>query len=234
MDNVYIVLVGLKVPENVGFIARVAKNFGFKNLCLYDCNISDETFITASHAAELIEKARITDDLYTFLRSMNTIVGTTGIVAGEYKYLRQPMLTPSELREVVKKGGKVAILFGREDYGLLNEELELCHIIVNVPTSEDYPVMNVSHAAAIIFYELSKIKFSKKPEKFATVEEIEFFLSNLKEMLKKVQYPSHRTRRTVVVFRRILGRAKTRRYEILTLNGIIRKTLSYIERMKRE
>ena len=134
------------------------------------------------------------------------------------------------MSEALKKAGKVAALFGREDYGLLNEELERCHLIVKIPTSEEYPVMNVSHAAAIILYFLSKIRFSKQSERFATSEQIEVFLSNLRDMLKKVQYPPHRMKRTIIVFRRVLGRSKVREFEILTLNGIVRKTISFIER----
>jgi TrmH family RNA methyltransferase len=234
MDNVYVVLVELKIPENVGFIVRVAKNFGFKNLCFYRCKIGEETYSTAAHASDLIKKAIYIDDLQSFLSSMNIIIGTTGISAGEYRYLRQPVFTPEEIIDVVKKAGKTAILFGREDFGLLNEELELCHAIVNIPTSEEYPVMNVSHAAAVILYTLSKVKFSREPERFATAGEIEVFLSNLVEMLRMIQYPPHRIRRTVVVFRRVLGRAKIRRSEILTLNGILRKTSSYIKRIRSE
>ncbi len=231
MENVYIVLVELKIPENIGFIARLAKNFGFKNLCLYNCKVSDESYTTAMHASDLVENAIIIEDLFSFLDSMNVVIGTTGISAGDYKYLRKPIITPEEMCEITERAGKVAVLFGREDYGLLNEELERCHLIVKIPTSDEYPVMNVSHAAAIILYFLSKVRFSKHPERFATSEQIEVFLSNLKEMLKRVQYPPHRMRRTVIVFRRVLGRAKIREFEILTLNGIIRKTLSFIERM---
>ena len=229
-DNVYIVLVELKIPENVGFIARVAKNFGFGNLCLYRCRLDDRAYSTASHARDLLDTAIQIDDLKSFLSKMNHVIGTTGITAGEYRYFRQPVFTPEDLAYFLKKAGKTAILFGREDFGLLSNEIEICHAVVNIPTSPVYPVMNVSHAAAVILYEVSKTNFSKKPEKYATAGEIEVFLSNLVEMLREIQYPPHRIRRTIVVFRRVLGRAKVRQHEILTLNGILRKTVSYIKR----
>ncbi len=233
MSEVYVVLVELKVPENIGFIARLAKNFGIEKLCLYKCNVSDESYSTAAHAKDLLENAIIVKDLFSFLSKMNLIVGTTGISGGEYKYLRKPLHTPEELTEIAKHAGKVAVLFGREDYGLYNEELEICHAIVKVPTSEAYPVMNVSHAAAIILYFLSKARLSTKPEKFATAGEIEVLIKNVVELLERVQYPRHRIRRTVVVLRRLLGRAKPRQHEILTINGIFRKTVSYIKRMRK-
>ncbi len=228
--EIYTVLVELKIPENIGFIARVIKNFGFRNLCLYRCRVTDKSYDTAANAKDILENAVIVDDLTEFLGDMNFIVATTGVVAGDYKYFRKPIFTPNEI--VNELHGKVALLFGREDYGLFNEEIEMCHAIVTIPTSEEYPVMNVSHAAAILLYEISRTRKAEEAEsgKLATAGEIEVFLRNLEEMLRMVEYPAHRIRRTIVTFRRILGRSKVRDYEILTLNGILRKTVSFIKR----
>lgn len=234
--DIYIVLVELKIPENVGFMARVAKNYGIKNMCLYNCNITEESYHTAAHAKDLLEKAIKVENLQEFLHQMNLVVGTTGIEGGDYKYLRKTLATPEELSELVKGANKVAVLFGREDYGLYNDELALCHIIVRVPTSEEYPVMNVSHAAAVILYFLRSPELKMKvdeSEEPATAGDIEVFLNNLTDMLETVEYPEHRIKRTVVVFRRILGRAKVRKHEIQTLNAIFRKTVSYIKRMNK-
>ncbi len=227
--TIHVVLVELKIPENVGFIARLVKNFGVENLWLYRCRVSEESYQTAANAKDVLERAKIVDDL-SFLRCMNLVIGTTGVEGGDYRYLRKPLLTPEEMCEVVRKGGEIAVLFGREDFGLLNEELEMCHVLVRIPTSESYPVMNVSHAAAIVLYFLSRGRFAKKPERFASVEDIEVLLSNVEEMLRLTEFPKHRIRRTVVVFRRLLGRAKPRRDEILTINGIFRKTISFVKR----
>ncbi len=236
--DIYIVLVELKIPENVGFIARVAKNYGIKNLCLYNCNVTEESYHTAAHAKDVLENAVTVENLQGFLNQMNVVVGTTGIEGGDYKYLRKTLATPEELPELVKGAKKVAVLFGREDYGLYNDELALCHILVRIPTSEEYPVMNVSHAAAVVLYFLRPLlsKFDKdtnKEDEPATSGDIEVFLNNLVSMLEIIQYPQHRIKRTVVVFRRILGRAKVRRHEIQTLNAIFRKTVSYIKRMNK-
>jgi len=229
----YIVLVELKIPENIGFIARLAKNFGINNLCLFNCRISDESYSTAAHASDLLENAILISDLRSFLSKMNLIIGTTGISGSEYKYLRKPLYTPEDLPELIENAGDVAVLFGREDFGLLNEELRLCHAIVKIPTSESYPVMNVSHAAAIILYFLARSKLSSKPNKFATVQEIETFLNNVHELLIYVKYPKHRIKRTMIVLRRVIGRSRPKKYEILTINGIFRKAVSYIKRIRK-
>uniref|UniRef100_A0A7C3RDD0 TrmJ/YjtD family RNA methyltransferase n=1 Tax=Archaeoglobus fulgidus TaxID=2234 RepID=A0A7C3RDD0_ARCFL len=228
--EVWPVLVELKIPENVGFIARVVKNYGIKQLCLYNCKVTEESYHTAANAKDVLENALVIKDLQKFLQKMNIVVGTTGVAGGDYKYLRKDLLPPEDLPSVAK--GRVAILFGREDYGLYNEELEMCHVLVRIPTNKDYPVMNVSHAAAVILYFLRDVENSEDDE-IATSGDIEVLLSNLVEMLKIVQYPEHRIKRTVVILRRILGRAAAKKYEVQSLNAIFRKTVSYIKRMNR-
>ncbi len=228
--EVWPVLVELKIPENVGFMARLVKNYGINRLCLYKCNLGEESFHTAANAKDVLKNAVIIDDLGEFLGKMNVVVGTTGVAGGDYKYLRKDFFPPEELPKVLGDAEKVAVLFGREDYGLYNEELEMCHILVRVPTSEEYPVMNVSHAAAVVLYFLRQSESIGK-EELATSKDVEVFLSNLENMLRMVQYPEHRIKRTKVLFRRILGRAIVRKHEIHSLNAIFRKTVSYIKRM---
>lgn len=219
-------LVELKIPENVGFVARVAKNFGIKDLWLYRCNVSEESYYTAAHAKDLLEKARIVEDL-SFLDSMNFVIGTTGVES--FSVARRPVLTPEKARRFAH--GEVAVLFGREDYGLLESELEMCHAVVRIPTSEEYPIMNVSHAAAIVLYILSK-KRVEKDVRFATTRDIEVVLENARRMLELAEFPKHRMRRTIVTLRRLLARSKPREEEIKAVNAIFRKTAAYIERLR--
>ena len=230
-------VVEAKIPENIGFIARVMKNFGFRNLCLYKCNVGEKSYITASHAKDVLKNATILnskEEFDEFLSKCNLIVGTTGVSSKDEKYLRKPTFKPDEVRVV----NKTAILFGREDFGLLNEELEKCHIIVTIPTDGEYPVMNISHAVAIILYELSKKycegrdRYENESEDFATSKDIEVLLKNIEEMLKSTWYPKHRIRKTIVAFRRVFGRAMLTRREVLTLNGAFRKTKKYIDKLK--
>ncbi|MCS7143532.1 MAG: RNA methyltransferase [Archaeoglobaceae archaeon] len=227
---IHVVLVELKIPENIGFIARVVKNFGFEKLYLYKCNVTEESFKTAANAKDVLENAFIVDDLFSFLSKFNLIVGTTGISGGEYRFLRKPLLTPEELLEYIE--GEVAILFGREDFGLLNEEIERCHLLVKIPTSDAYPVMNVSHAAAVLLYFLSKKK-TKNKENLAKAEELEILIKKVAELLEQVSFPKQRERRELVTLRRVLGRARLRDYELQTLFGIFGRTLSAIEKLKK-
>ena len=227
---IHVVLVELKIPENVGFIARVLKNFGFEKLYLYNCRVTEESFKTAANARDILENAVVVEDLFSFLSQFNMVVGTTGISGGDYRFFRKPLLTPEELLEYLE--GEVAILFGREDFGLLNEEIERCHLLVKIPTSDAYPVMNVSHAAAVLLYILSK-KEVPRVENLAKMEEIEILIKKVSELLEMVGFPKQRERRELVTLRRVLGRARLRDYELQTLFGIFGKTLSAIERLKK-
>lgn len=227
-----VVLVELKIPENIGFIARLMKNFGLEKLWLYKCNVTQESYYVAAHAKDVLEKAKKIESL-SEISSMNFIVGTTGVEGAQYRFLRKPIFTPEKISKFIDPNQEVAVLFGREDFGLLTEELEICHAIVKVPTSDEYPIMNVSHAAAVILYFLSREMLKKREEKkkeFATSLDIEIAVKNLEDTLKAIEFPEHRIRRTLIVFRRVLGRAKVRKEEVLTLDGIFRKTISYVKR----
>ncbi len=226
-------LAGLKIPENVGFVARVMKNFGFEELYLYNCKVTEQSYITASHAKELLKNAVRIERFEDVLEHTNMLVGTTGVTAkAQERYIRRPIFSPEELREFLEKkeGGKVVIAFGREDYGLYDEELELCHMLVTIPTNPEYPVMNVSHAVAVILYELSKGRFGSEEKRYVTAREIEGLVENFERLMRMVWYPKHRIERTKIALRRIFGRSLITRRELTVLHGIITKTITYVEK----
>ncbi|RLI84290.1 RNA methyltransferase [Archaeoglobales archaeon] len=231
--SIEVCLVELKIPENIGFIARVMKNFGFDKLCLYNCEIDERTYITASHARDILDKATIIDDLHSFLSDKNLIIGTTGITGlKEERYLRRPIFYPDELKEHLKgKYAGTTILFGREDYGLSNEEIEMCDMLVNIPTSPEYPVMNVSHSVAIILYELRKEAYKLEEKCYATSEDIERLVRYFEELLVESRYPPHRLPRTLLMLKRVNKRALLTKNEFTTYLGVIRKIKIYLEEL---
>lgn len=231
MISVY--LVGLKIPENVGFVARVMKNFGFTKLYLYDCKVSVKSFKTASHARDILKNAIILKNFEEILDHVNLLVGTTGVTAYRERYIRKPVFSPEELKNFLdNKSGEVAIAFGREDYGLFNEELELCHMIVTIPTNPEYPVMNVSHAVAVVLYELSKGRYGLEEKTIVKASDIEKLVENFEKLMKAVWYPEHRIRRTKIALRRIFGRSLITKRELTVIHGIITKAITYIEHLK--
>uniref|UniRef100_A0A7C4S5A4 RNA methyltransferase n=1 Tax=Geoglobus ahangari TaxID=113653 RepID=A0A7C4S5A4_9EURY len=223
-----VVLVELKIPENIGFIARVMKNFGFNRLVLYKCNLRRESYVTAAHAVDILKNAEKIDSLEEYLKEKSLVVGTTGIRSKSLgRYVRKS-ITPRELKSIVRKN--TAILFGREDFGLFDRELKLCDVVVSIPTSEDYPVMNVSHAAAIILYELSDIDVTG--EETATQRDVEILVNYFEELMHSIWYPRHRIKKSKILLKRVFGKAGLARYEIHHISGIIRKTLLYINHLK--
>ena len=225
-----VVLVEIKIPENIGFIARVMKNFGFKNLVLYRCNVKEESFVTAAHAKDVIRDAKRIESLKEYLMDKSLVVGTTGIRSRSIgRYVRKSV-SPEELREIVRDN--TAILFGREDFGLFDSELKLCDVIVSIPTSEEYPVMNVSHAASIILYELFKAGEAEEGEQTATHRDIDILISYFEELMHSIWYPRHRIKKSKLLLRRAFGKAGLSRYEINHIAGIIRKTVLYIKHLK--
>jgi len=157
-DNISVVFVEPETPGNIGFIARTMKNFGLKKLILINpCELDEEAYLYAMHATDILENSITFKSLNDMLDKLpvDFLVGTTGIPGGSYKLERLP-LRPEQFAKALNTNAKIAILFGREGNGLTNEEILECDIIVSIPTSQEYPIMNVSHAAAIIFYEIFK------------------------------------------------------------------------------
>ncbi len=241
-EMIEIVLVELKVPENIGFIARVMKNFGFNKLVLYKCRITKESYITSANAKDILENAIKIDSLEEYLNDFNLVVGTTGITSERTdRYIRSNYYTPNELPNLIK--GRTAILFGREDFGLFDREIKLCNAIVSVPTDKNYPVMNVSHAAAIILYELKnymdKIIIIEDESKnmvktdLATQKDIEILIRYFEDLMYESWFPKHRINRMKVLLKRAFGKSGMTRYEITAISGILRKTLIYLTYLKK-
>ncbi|HYS71685.1 MAG TPA: RNA methyltransferase, partial [Thermoplasmata archaeon] len=147
MRELIIVLVAPKNEGNVGAVARAMKNFGAHRLVLVDpCPIGDEARRRAMQGGEVLERAVTAASLDDALRRADLVAGTTGIAtASEKKFLRIAV-DPREFGErVAAVDGTVAILFGREDFGLLDEELARCDLLVSIPANPEYPILNLSH-----------------------------------------------------------------------------------------
>src|SRR5438552_116728 len=122
------------------------------------------------HAQDVLDSATVDDSLLEALDGVDLSIGTTAQRAlSSANLLRRPM-TPRELSMVLaQQAGTVGIILGREGTGL-NNQLSLCDAIVTIPSSEAYKTLNLSHAAAIIFYELFTSKSKDDEEGLATDE----------------------------------------------------------------
>jgi len=220
MGNVRIVLVRPKFEGNAGAVARSMANFGMDELYLVDpCEIGDEAYRRAKHGSHLLTDAKTVDTVEEAVDGCFLVVGTSGIVTkGEKNYARIPMPVAEFAEKVNGYDEKIAILFGPEDKGLMQEELERCDLLITIPASDSYPVLNLSHAATIVMYELSQISAPEPTP--ADADEKERMLSFFDDLLDCVDYPDHRREATSVMFRRMMGRALPTKWEYYTIMGV--------------
>ena len=219
-----IILVEPLYSGNVGSVARVMKNFGFGELVLVSpCDIDMKAKVMAVHAYEIIENAKIEFSLFDAVKGSNIVVGMTGNPGKtDNKHMRLPALPPRKLKEkLTGAGGVISLVFGREDHGLQNEELEMCDLIVNIPTSPEYPSMNLSHAVSVILYELSDVIGGNTY--LADHFDIDLLYGHMDEVLDDVEYKEHKEDKTKLMLRRILGRAELTGREVQTLRGVLRR-----------
>ncbi|OPY54999.1 MAG: putative RNA methyltransferase [Methanosaeta sp. PtaU1.Bin112] len=222
------------------------KNFGFSEMVLVNaCKIEDFGLAMASHAGDVLMMARRCAGLDEALDGADLVVGTTGkrLDLAQHHlrlHLRVPCLTPKQLaKKLAGKEGTVALLLGREDCGLNSEELALCDMLVSIPTSSDYPVMNLSHSAAVLFYELAQIESEHADGckvEMASGETQALLREKSVQLLRETDYPPHKVDFTLIMLRRILGRAELTQREARTLLGLIKRILWKIvsEREKNE
>ena len=226
-ENIYVVFVECESPGNVGFLARTMGNFGLDKLVLINpCTLKDESYYQAMHAKSTVENALIYDTVEEFVKDENIdfIVGSTGVPGGSYNLSRIP-LKPEELAKSMNYNDKIAILFGREGDGLSNEEIEMCDITVSIPTDPGYPIMNISHAAAVILYEVFKNRnnFPVEGLEESTALEKEYLIKDMEEMISKLDIPDHKKRNGLKVFKNIINRAFITGREAHTFKGILRR-----------
>jgi tRNA/rRNA methyltransferase len=166
--EISVVLFETEATGNIGSIARSMKNFALKNLIIINpkCPITTETYGFAMHGKEILERAKILTiskvdyikNLQDLFKEYHLVVATSGKLANYKNIARVPIFVdefefPSlEENEIFK----MAIIFGRESVGLTVEEIQFADLLMTIPANPDYPIMNLSHAAAVIFFTLYK------------------------------------------------------------------------------
>ncbi len=220
MAQIRVIFVEPKNPGNLGSIARVMKNFGFEELFVTNTTrIPDEDYFRAMKGKEILEKATLVKSLDEAISGLKYVVGTSGIKTDSIKGVIRNHLEPEEFaRKISRVKGKIGIVLGREDIGLTNEELAKCDYFLHIPADEQYPIMNVSHAAAIILYSLRNAN-AKSTREVIDREKMDLLLKKFTENLENNGYPKHRIPKTSLMFRRIMSRAQINEYEFRVLMG---------------
>ncbi|MEH2386160.1 MAG: RNA methyltransferase [Nostoc sp.] len=225
-----IVLVEPAGPINIGAIARVMKNFGLYNLVLVNpqCDpLSSEALMMAVHGQDILESAVLVATLPEALHGCVRAIATTG----RFRSLQTPLETPrTALPWLVEEPEKpTALIFGREDRGLSNEELNYAQRFVCIPTSQDYLILNLATAVAICCYELSQC--AEQPEiktlpqtELAPIDVLEAYYQHLESLLLKIGYVyPHTAASRMEKFRQMYNRTHLKTGEVAMLRGILQQ-----------
>jgi TrmH family RNA methyltransferase len=232
-----VILVEPETPGNVGAIARVMANFDVKNLVLVNpCDyLSSEAIARSLYAQGILKKARVEKNC-VFFKEYDLVIGTTCRLGTDYNIKRSPLL-PSQLAEKLsqlKKKSKIALVFGRESRGLLNPELKLCDYSVTIPTSKKYASMNVSHAVAVVLYELTKKERGKEivaPYTLASAKEKEQLEKLMNETIALLPFGTPQKFETQrIVWKQMIGKAQLTKREAFALFGYVRKVKQQLEK----
>jgi tRNA/rRNA methyltransferase len=251
LNQVRVILVEPAGPINVGSIARVMKNFGLNHLVLVNpqCKpLATEALQMAVHAKDILESAVSVTTLPEALQGCTRAIATTARVRHWDSPLENPSTALPWLLE--KPQQPAALIFGREDRGLSNEELNYAQRFIRIPTSSNYPSLNLATAVAICCYELAKsdtgneedtdkdttdttgdkLSASLDQPVAASVNEsaplniLEEYYQQLESLLLKIGYLyPHTAASRMETFRQMYNRAQLQTREVAMLRGLLRQ-----------
>jgi tRNA/rRNA methyltransferase len=233
MPGPIIVLVEPQLGENIGAAARVMANFGLSRLRLVnprDGWPNVQARRSASGADRILDDVRLYDTLEAAIGDCTLALATTARAHDQAK----PVIGPGEaarfLAPHVAAGESVAVLFGRERYGLDNDEVALADRIVTFPVNPAFASLNLAQAVAIVAYEWFKLAGGgtlpfAMPQKSepAGKQQIQAFFSNLERQLDLIEYfrPLDKRATMLVNLRNIFARMQPTRQDIQTLQGVV-------------
>lgn len=249
-NNIRIVLVNTSHPGNIGATARAMKNMGLRDLHLVAPHDFPSGVATgrAVSATDILDNAVVTERLEDSIADCGIVIGASA----RARSIPWPLLSPPECaQQVVESCGnnKVALVFGREDSGLTNEELQLCHFHVNIPADDEYSSLNLAAAVMVISYEvrmalLAHLDAPHKPRKTgglqtasstdpdvekdnwdvprATAGQLENFYQHFEQVMVDLNFHDRENPRLLMMrMRRLFGRIIPDQMEISILRGFL-------------
>jgi tRNA (cytidine32/uridine32-2'-O)-methyltransferase len=244
LSHVRIVMVNTTLPANIGSALRAMKTMGLSKLFL----VAPKTYphpdidALAAGATDLIEQIEIVSSLEDAIQDCHLVFGTSA----RSRTIPWPLLdarpaAEKSLQAVLNDQQEVAIVFGREDRGLTNEELALANYHVTIPVNTDYGVLNVAQAIQVICYELrmatlalveqkenteatmpvTETESMQWDEPLVTHEQMQQFYPHIEKMLAEIEFMDPKNPRLLPLrLRRLFGRIQLDRMEYHLLRGI--------------
>lgn len=239
-----VIAVALVEPQghiNVGHVARLMKNFGHKKLYFVRPNFDmAEAVRYSTHGKDVLAAAR-TVTLKQLRKKFDVLVGTTAIPATSRLNVLRESVDPEQLSRIIHESNDkdFCILLGREASGLNNEELAMCDLVALIDTKTKYRTMNVSHALAVILYEISKplpelpAKKTKKNMRRASQYDIDLVLQYVCKVADASNYDLHKKPLLEAAVRKVLAKSVPTEKDAMLLVSLFRKSLLAIQRKTR-
>jgi TrmH family RNA methyltransferase len=236
--NLTVVLNSPQDLVNIAGVVRAMKNFELRDLRLVTpVDFEARRIPGIAHGSEdLVERIALFEDLDAALGDRDYIVGMTARQRAAKRNMQRPRAAAADLLNAAREGG-AALVLGREDKGLTNDELDRCHRIVTIPTSERNAALNLSHAFTVMAYELyvarcePEFKRPRRVAPLATHEELEQMFARAEAALEAIEF--FKTRNPAAVMRsvrEVAHRAPMDAREAGLLKAMCVEVLRFLER----
>ena len=243
LNNIRIVMINTSHPGNIGAAARVMKNMGLKRLYLVKPKHfpNYEATAMASGADDLLSQATVCSSFEEALAGCHLVLGTTARERKiQHDFIDAREAGKLSLCEAEKH--EVALVFGRERTGLTNDEIGLCHKLINIATNPDYSSLNVASAIQIVTYEVmmslrsgaasDALQVTNKVDsefeataEYASSENMERFYEHLQQTLIDIDFLRlKQSPQLMPKLRHIYNRIRLKQEELNILRGILNKT----------
>ena len=223
--SVRVILVQPQEPGNVGSAARVMKNFGLSELYLVDpqCELTRDAYALATHAADVLDDAVTVSSTLEAVADRRLVLGTTARARTSEGF---DVYTPRAAAKTFARED-AALMFGPERAGLSNEDLDLCHAYIRIPTG-DFASLNLAQAVNLVAYEFfvshAETEAERHLPEVAPREALERLHRHFLEVARYIGYTNDETaHKTDHMYRRIFDRARLTGREVAALHGLWRQ-----------
>ncbi len=238
LDHITIVLHRPHFPENIGAAARSAKNMGIRRLIVVDprdCDLTRVLKMATHNAEDVVTEMEVFDDLRDALKPFQYVVGTTARTGSHRQTVRNPRRLAEHLVNI-SQHNQVAVLFGPEDRGLANKELQYCDGLVTIPTA-GFASINLAQTVMILTYEIF-LASTDEPKtvvpRLANRDELEGMYDHLKETLTRIHFINPQNPEYWLTgFRRFFSRIGLRAREVKLIRGLCRQFDWYVDEQLR-
>ena len=230
-DNVRVVMVNTTEPGNIGAAARAMKNMSLSKLYLVNPKTHPSAVATAraSGADDILTNAVVCETLEEALADTHLVIGAS---ARQRNVKWRQMDVVGACGEIQKTTSvddqEVAVVFGTENSGLSNEELDLCQILMTIPGNPNYFSLNVASAIQVFAYQnyvySTTTEFEKSTNELASYIELEGFYAHLAQVLEHIEYFEDKRPKELLMrrMRRFFGRSDPEKEEVAIFRGILR------------